>query len=141
MPKLIIHRSEAFRRGDLSIQIAVDGKTAGNLRGDASLELELAPGTYQLRASSVGMQGKKQMVEILPHTDKCLQVRVPKFKRSNVPVIMLIAVACGVPDRLLGHYTLLIKGAVLIACIAFTFFNSRAYFKQALVLEPMPARA
>lgn len=137
MPKIIVHRALPFRRGDMSINISLDGKTAGTLLSNNSLEIEAAPGAHLLQASSNGFRGRKYALELSEQGQVQLQVHMPQMKFLWWPMISTIVI-CGIPERVFGSHGFLVQMALCTAISVAGLLILRPEWRKRLRIEPMP---
>ena len=137
MPKIILHRAEPFQRGDMSINIAVDGKAAGNLLSNNSLEIEIAPGAHQLQASSNGFRGRKYSLDLSEQSEVHLQVQMPRMKFLWWPMASA-TVIFGIPERVFGSHSFLVQMALSTAISVAGLLILRPEWHKRLRIEPMP---
>lgn len=137
MPKIIVHRAEPFHRGDMSINISLDGKAAGTLLSNNSLEIEATPGEHQLRAFSNGGRGRKYSLELSEQGEVHLQVQMPRMKFLWWP-IACSAVIFGIPEHVFGPHGFLVQIALGTAVAVALFFIRRQGWRKWLRIEPIP---
>jgi hypothetical protein len=137
MARIIVHRALPFQRGDMSINISVDGKPAGTFLSNNSLEIEAAPGVHQLRASSNGGRGRKYSLDLSEQGEVHLQVQMPSIKFLWWP-IACNAVIFGIPERVFGPHGFLVQMALGTAVAVALFFSLRPHWRKWLRIEPMP---
>lgn len=140
MAKVIMHRALPFQRGDMSITISLDGKPAGKLLANNSVEIEAAPGLHQLQASSNGMRGRKYELELTGQGEVQLQVHMPRTKFFWWPVVVT-SVVFGIPQRVFGSQGFWVQMALCVLINVICIYLLRPELTKRLRIEPLPDEA
>jgi hypothetical protein len=69
MARIRFYREEKFLRGDLILQIYIDGAKAGSLIGASDLELDIQAGTHSIQARMFGQKGPAMVLDVKSDQD------------------------------------------------------------------------
>ncbi|MBS1616441.1 MAG: hypothetical protein JST06_10035 [Bacteroidetes bacterium] len=140
MARLIIHRSEPFRRGDFIIQIYVDGQRAAKLFSENELELNLRQAEHRIQARSLGVRGK--VTTLILHDDDCTRLYVSpiRIEENKWPLVSFVFLLTIFPTTLFKDkpYLFYFQMVLLLLFGAWSFYSLRKKQKKWLVLEDKP---
>ena len=135
MAIITVRRAQAFKRGNASIQILLDGKASGVILTDEVLNISTSGGSHTLHASMHGMKGPKLNFELGGTESLDLTISgltIPKYQWWETFLFLVILI---LPGRLgIDRYFWLIIALYSVAMISL-IISTRSRMRKMLNIE------